>query len=477
FYDDLPSTTITEILKLLDPDYLVSIYQDAYYDMSDSKAFNMGRVPLQKVLEGYVASLRNIVANMSRAGKRLRLADYRCLLRAIRVCALGRESEGLWADMKKAAIVPDTACYNEYLAATCWDGLHSSTTRHSFRLTPYTMLARSRQKRGSKFVNYRVGKYGKTIKAVMTRLVQEMRKNGTPANEETFAHVMTALSREGDMGGVKDVLASIFLLDVDAIMSDSSIAKPPLVPTSSPFYPTETLLFTIAHIFGSNNDIPAALRLVDHISQLYSLPVPLATWRELLYWTFVLTVPHYGRLAAEWFENIGSLPGTSFNQLFKTMINSPYDLTPTMEIIKWLMSNSRRIGEWDLMRVYIGRAKKIYSASRDEHLAAYKDYLNAERHHMLGRASRERVHHARAVFESKDVIRARNLRTMRGFVHMILGKPTLAHIPTDNDLQWDRRDVPDIVWENRKFVPHLIRYRTIGGVVELELRNPEEIEE
>ena len=475
FFADIPSTTISEILKLLDPDHFLAGYQDAYGELSDSAVLGMGRVPLEDLLEDYLQSIKKVIRSVSKCGKKLRLVDYRALLRCTRMCCDGGEADKLWAEMQEARIIPDTACYNDYLGAKCWNGMHVADTRFSFRVTPFTLLARNRARLGRKFANYRMGEGG--IKSVVTAIFKDMQRNGIPANQETFLHVMTALAREGDMDAVKAVLKKIFNVDVNAIMSDSyqpTSSETPRISETSPFYPTEQILFTVAHVFGSNNDIPTALRLVDHISQLYSIPIPASTWQQLLTWTFILAQARFGRRATRWLENAGGLPGASVGQLFTTMINPPYAIAPSIDTIKMLLSNARRTSEWDLIRVYLLRADQLEQAAASAAASAYADYRDAVRLHMLGVASVERGHRARALFEAQATRRHRHRRMLRSFVHMLLGKPTLAHIPRSASRQWERRDVPDILVEHGRWAPSLVRYRTLSGVVELRFRTAEE---
>ncbi|KAI9667319.1 MAG: hypothetical protein M1821_000134 [Bathelium mastoideum] len=480
-FASLPSTTITEILKLLDPDHFITEYKEAYGRLSNSTVFKMGRVPLEYLLEDYLLSITDIVKSVGLSGKELRLSDYRALLRCARACCRGDLADRLWAEMSRAKVIPDTACYNNYLGAKCWSGAHLAETRLSYRVTPFTLMARARAKLGEQFANYRVREGG--IKAIVMAIFDDMQAHQISANEETFRHVMTALSREGDMDGVRVVLRRIFDLDVDAIMRDAdppNMSEVPRISKASPFYPTEQFLFTLAHVFGATNDVPTALRLVDHVSQLYAIPVSGNTWRELLTWTCVLAERQKeGRRLSLLRESLGGLPGSSVGSLFKTMTSPPYNIAPSIEMMKMLVSNARYQGDWNLIRVYLQRADQLELASQARLEHAYAGHRAATRAHAEGYEARERLHRARAHVEAAATVNARHRRTLRSFVHMLLGKPTVAHVPAGEEgssLQWQRVDVPDILWEHRRWAPSFVRYRTRGGVVELRFRTPEEAE-
>ena len=478
FFSDLPATAITEMLKLLDPDNFVTNYTNVYNNITDETIGNMNRVPVNQLLEDYMTRIRVIMMNLRKTGKKLRLADYRILLRCARACCFGDVADELWNDMKEFQVIPDTACYNHYLAAKCWDGSHVAVTRHTFRVTPFSLRARSVPRRDPRFVNYRVKLGG--IKSVMSDIMTDMLRHHVHSNEETFRHVMTSLAREGEMDGVKELLHKIFDIDVDFVMTNinsSNLSKTPRLSADSPFYPTEKLLFTIAHVYGSNNDIPTALRLVDHVSQLYSIPISENTWREMLYWTFILATPSTGARGRKWFGDLGRLPFNNVDEVFKTMVGPPYNIIPTMEMVRMLMSNARRGYQWNLMRVCIHRAKDLLQASVKEVEEAYSKYRHAEWDQMLGIESRERLRRAQAIFESKDIAFSRNHRTMQTFMHWILGKSAESQVPTMGGFYWQRVAVPDIILENLRWLPtSLVRYRTYGGTVELELRTPEETE-
>ncbi|KAI9711797.1 MAG: hypothetical protein M1820_001942 [Bogoriella megaspora] len=476
FFQDMPATTITEIFRVLQPQHMLAAYQIAYRDLSDETAEKMGRIPVEAISTSYMRSLRKLVNQLRGVGKELRLADYRVLLQAAHTCAAGDTADLIWGELKQSGLIPDVACYNAHLGAICWNGLHSAASRHKFRVTPYNLNKRRRARLDPEFANHRVKQGG--VKTTVMAIFNDMQRQGVSGTEETFRHVMVALSREADMAGVKATLLKIFDIDVDAIMDDNAApyieGKPKLSP-ASPLWPSEKLLYTIAHVFGTNNDIPTALRLVDVVSRYYSLTVTPETWREMLYWTFVLAFPRSRLFQRQWAEDVGNLPTGSVNRIYTTMINEPYNVQPTMDTIKMLMSHSRHCGEWDLMRVYKRRADAMGIDSRYAVQDAHQRLEEAEERQMLGIESRKEIAERRAELEAKMLVHRRHLRAMRGFVHMLLGKRD-TQIPVDYDGQFETRDIPDILYESR-FNPPLVRYKVLDGIVELEFATKEEREE
>ena len=111
------------------------------------------------------------------------------------------------------------------------------------------------------------------------------------ADSRAFCLLITALAKEGDLVGVKSILKQAWDVDADKPVDvDEDPGRPNGLSRQSPLVPDDRVLWTIANIFGSNNDIPAALRVVDYISRRYSISIPLRVWDGLLMWTYVLSV-------------------------------------------------------------------------------------------------------------------------------------------------------------------------------------------
>jgi hypothetical protein len=119
-----------------------------------------------------------------------------------------------------------------------------------------------------------------------------MVESGVPGNEETFRLLITAMGREGDLDSIANILKRVWQIDVEALLAadETSVPSARSYPEDSPFYPSNKLLFTLAHAYGTNNNIPLALRLVDYVSSQYSLPIPIEVWNELFQWTYVLSL-------------------------------------------------------------------------------------------------------------------------------------------------------------------------------------------
>ena len=196
-----------------------------------------------------------------------------------------------------------------------WAGAAEAAQRQKFRIITHNMVKRHGRDRTKAFRAYQVGKpFGLKLQIVL--LFDRMIGHGLLGNETTFVLMMTAMGREGDMKGVQAILKKVWSIDAEKIVSDddpsSEIAE--LYPEGSPLRPTNSLLFTVAHIFGSNNDIPAALSLVDHVSRQYSLRIPRKVWSHLLEWPFVLSRTRNGRRTTDG-ASLGQLPLASVGRL------------------------------------------------------------------------------------------------------------------------------------------------------------------
>lgn len=168
-----------------------------------------------------------------------------------------------------------------------------------------------------------------------------MLKDGAVANEESFRIVMTALAREGDLETVQSILHRMWNINVDGLRKgkDEEALKPKYMDPSNPLRPTANLLFTVAHAFGINNDIPIALRLVDFIARHYDLQIPRETWEQLFEWTFVLSLPRTGVKARTDGTREGELPQQAVANLWNTMTGTAYLIKPTMGMYNHLMRN------------------------------------------------------------------------------------------------------------------------------------------
>lgn len=462
--------TFTKILKLLDPEYFVEPYKHALDDLSPADLRLLGIRPLQTFFLDFVGHVQDIVTKRREAGHSLCVDDYRMLLNYARSAGNMQAADSAWDAMYKDGLMPDLMCYNYYLEAKCWSGAYEAAQRHKLRVITYNMIMRLGKERKKEFQGYTIGSpWG--LKLQVVRLFDRMVRQGLFGDEMTFVLMMTAMGREGDVKGVKAILNKVWSLDVDKILAEDELSSEvaEIYPENSPLRPTPRLLFAIAHIFGTNNDIPTALRLVDHVSRQYSLPIPPNVWSQLLEWTFVLSVKRYGKRKTDG-ASAGQLPPSSVTSLWDTMTSEPYNIKPTMPMYnKYIANLSMR----QMIAPVLGLMREAKPLVQDSY-RAYRDVLHRSLT-LLNRARETSNPHSRARAEvvtmQRELERAR-MRSSRDYnflkrwVRLVLGNRRWNR----KDRSWDRRGVPDAIEEWRPFLPAKARYHVLTGTVELDIK-------
>jgi hypothetical protein len=492
FIRGISGTVFSDCIRLLQPGNMIERLASAHLEIEDAVAKNMGLAPMRKVAWEHASLLQEIVALRRSAGIHLGLDDYRELLRAARDLGQKNMAVRLWRHMLGDGLTPDTACYNYYMSASIFNGVYDARARQNVRVIKFHMLARRQQLLGRPFANYRVGDGGVKLRTLKT--FGEMLKVGAIANEESFRNVIMATAREGDMATVKATLKRVWSIDVDALQAgdaDETSLAPKEMDRSSPLYPTQQLLFAIAHAFGINNDVPAALRTVDFVARHYHLDIDVATWNQLFEWTFVLATPRTGAKSQKDGSKRGQLPLPSVMSLWQTMISAPYNVQPTMGMYNHLIKNLCDRDMPFMIMEKMSEARQISLASRKKRDLAWDRLRNrvlAEKDHPPNRieptqappSSAESTRTAgfsnealRKDWEYFSVIYHRDVFWLCRWIRLLL-VTSGTRACTDISGDWSLRALPALLWEWRLLTPPTIRYEVPGGQVEFDMRTTEE---
>ncbi|MCJ1407513.1 hypothetical protein MMC19_001584 [Ptychographa xylographoides] len=329
----LPTTTLTEIIRTIAPSYFLDPYKTAFRDFPTYHVDQLQRDSRQltEVFSDYVRTLETLIFRYRRTGRTFGIFQYKTLLRTAHAVGDGISASAIHDAMRVDEVEPDTECWNLFLGARCWSNRYNRKERYRLRVVPWNMEMRQgdMSERRPGWKSYGVGERG--LREETIRNFELMVKSGVMTNVDTFSILMLAMGREGDMEGVNTILKQIWDVDLETAMlhDDSALLfENKLFPTS-PLYPSQDLLFTIAHIFGMNNDMPAALRMLDVFSRKYGILIDVETWSELLNWTYCLSSRKDGRARVNG-SSIGQLPLSSMEELWQTMISEPYNIEPTM---------------------------------------------------------------------------------------------------------------------------------------------------
>ncbi|GAB7358176.1 hypothetical protein MBLNU230_g0330t1 [Neophaeotheca triangularis] len=488
FLRGISEETFTEILRLLRPHNLAGDLATTHLELSDTMAKLLGIPHITHVATDCSELLKEVIGIREASGWKLTLQDYALLLSSAR--DLGNKSQALhlWNKLISDGHTPTTECWNYYMSTVVWTGLDKISTRQRFRVTPFSMLARSQRRLGAPYSNYRVGG-DDGIKVVTTSIFRSMLANGAIADEASYCTIIVAAAREGDLATVKSIFLKVWNIDVDAIVAgtDENQILPKPYPPSAVVRPTTRLLFTVAHCWGSNNDISTALRLVDFIARHYELGISEDTWSQLFDWTFVLAFRRHGRQARKHGTNTGQIPIDSVQSVWDTMTSAPYKIRPTMIMYNRLIKNLvQRKRTWQIL-TRMSEAHKLLLKSRKTSLTARDDLHAAiERDNHNRNRDRDRddcdtrppppLEHLRARWEHRTLLHTRNIFWFRRWLRLLLYS-TQDAARRDYDGDFVTRALPRQLWIWRRHVPHVVRYGTANGIVEIVFRNSGEIEE
>lgn len=476
----IPPTTFSSILKLLEPANSIDRLSSAHLDLSEAAAKRMGLAPMNKVAYEYKQILQSILVIRRKGGIALTFADYKTILRSARDLGHRNMAVRAWTQLLGDGHKPDVDCYNLWMHSVLSAGFHKADTRHNSRVTPFHMLARKRYVNGPGFTNFRVGRNG--VKKQVMSIFSSMLRDGATANEESFRIVIMAVAREGDVATLKSVLRKVWHVDTDALLAgkDESEILPRELSDDSPLYPTPKLLFTIAHAFGINSDIPAALRLVDFIARHYSLEIPVSVWAQLFEWTFVLSVPRRGAKPAKDGTRQGLLPLQSVLSLWETMTGAPYHVQPTMSMYNQLMKNLRHRDMLPMMIEKMEEGLKLHIHSRERASSAYNKLYKAAKHldasaPDVGASNTSPLQRLRTDYELADLIRRRNHFWLKRWVRFVfVTSQNLAKIEPGDEILL--RTIPRLMWTWRAWASSNVKCYLPGGTVEFQMRSGEEME-
>ena len=345
----LPMTFLAEVIRSLNPRNYLDVAKLAYISMHPYNITRLqdGTRQLKTIFLDSVRVIRAVAVRLRKAGKNLGIRGYTILLDAARATGDGELAVYLLVNMRRDGIQPDTACYNHYFEALSWDLSYEPLKAFKLRITPRSLRYTDSDRLTSLSAAY--AKTPDVYQGLVMGRYAEMVQEGIESNATTYCLFMQTMSRRGDLQSAKSVLLKVWEIDVDSIMnetSDTAIFEPALSP-DSPIYPNQELLFTIAHVFGSNNEVSTALRTVDYVSRKFDIPVGFEVWQKLAEWTFIMGSKRYG---AQHFSRTrrendatGQIALDSFEKLWRTMTSEPYNVQPDE-----LMYNRRIKNLWRL---------------------------------------------------------------------------------------------------------------------------------
>ena len=339
----LPATTLKEILRSIDPKHFLDPFKAVHQDLGEDSSYidylHQDIRQLDSIFREYIRWVHTLLSRWRDSGHKFGLAEYTILLNVARSTGHGKTAMRIWNAMRADRIEPDTACYNYFFEARCWSNAYDPFEKYKLRVIPHYLEKRqSGTRRKIGFLGHETGLRG--IKAETIENFDYMVKSGVKPDVNTFGMLIQAMGREGDMEGVQSVLKQVWDVDLDSALKeeDGELLFENHLSPGTPTYPNKDLLFTIAHIFGSNNQLPAALRVIDIFSRKYDIEIDFETWNQLFQWTFVLSSKRTGSYKENG-SDAGQLPLESVENLWNTMTSEPYNVKPTMHMYNRYVKN------------------------------------------------------------------------------------------------------------------------------------------
>ena len=469
--EPLSPTTFKEIFHLLDPDYFVEPYKKIHRDLSPKVASIIGAQPIRSVFRDFIVAVQTTLTLRRETGLAFDLDDYASLLRCAQAVGDGETARYLWREMELDGMRPDASCCNHYLAALCWSKAFDPDLRQRLRLIPHNMKDRISRRPRSRPLQALVGQQG--VKDEAMRVFDLMDKQGLLRDAETFSLSMIAMAREGDTPGIKSILKQAWNVNLDALLVSEEDTLEPVkeYANDSPLHPSPYTLFAVAHAFGTNNDIPTALRLIDYMSRQYAVAIPPDVWDHLLEWTFVLSTPRGKRRRIDDGATDGQLPQVSVHHLWETMTSPPYNIQPNMIMYHRYIKSLCRRRMPSTAHAQVKEALALYKRSIVDFRAAegrYQKAARAQRRLGDGEEHTGGPDRLQREMEQARVVRSRDNLFVRRFVRYLLA----VHPQRLGNLDWERRLVPNMVRDWPDLLPERVICHTTGGTLKFRVRQP-----
>lgn len=477
----LPSSTFVEALYLMSPTYFIEPYRTVHRPVHPSSARLKRYKPLNAVFDDFAEGLAKIVWTRRAAGNALGLAEYTHLLDCARSMGDALMADIIWEDMKEDGVIPDVQCYNNYMEAKIWDNAYVGREKYHLRVSPFAYRKRRFEYPSEGWQGYGTG--GRSVRKEVLEIFKDMTGRGIEGDEASYVNVILASSRVGHTRGIKNVLKTVWNIDVDLLLKKGDVSKMPPVSEygrSSSLYPTERLLWAVAHALGTNNELHAALRVVGFISRSYNVRVTENVWIELFERAFVLSRRRFGPDAER--DAKGNVSWDLLTNMYRAMTSDRYNARPTMEIYRMLAKTA-----WDRVRLseflsYMRAGYELLKETRQKRKMArlvVEEYLGRpfspsiswEGIRRQARLPDESVLQSKGFVDavnSYDVLRlatAQQTLTIERLAKLLL----IHHRWTGRDNpRWERTLLPRAIEEWRDFIPTSFIYHTCGGLIRFE---------
>ncbi|KAI1393192.1 uncharacterized protein F4822DRAFT_423656 [Hypoxylon trugodes] len=492
--DMLPRTTFTEFFRSLDP-MSVAKYADptdgTYVSPGMYQTLNMDSFiddwGVRKLYTGLLQRMMALVVALKASGQILQVEEYRYLLRFAGAASDPAGARWLWNEMVRTdtANLRHSEIYLEYIAArfltrpmyTGYDktrmmvqprNLHRTRIKldHSYVYKLDRLRLNTRLKRLYFGLNKDVRNAEDIMRQMrknrpLTRLIYRLIRDGYPMDENLLCAFIVGLGRAGSLRFIgSHMLHKYFGIRMKKLTyeeeAESQAGSKELEIKQEKYIvrPTVRLMQTVAETYGGNAEIVTAIRLVVHISETFSIPIPRSVWQDLLEWTYVMSTPPASTAWKHADMRFKIPDSTTMELIWNAMV--AHNVEPGFEQynirIRDLIGRSQFSKILPMMR----RAIKFYNAHCQEYEDAVFEYVRMIRD---GVRLSETVHRYEQARFKKATMYAdiqnwcsQYLNNIRSFNH-------------ENPLVTVA--VPEFIEEFRDFIPNPARYKTAAGYVSI----------
>ncbi|KAJ6139338.1 hypothetical protein N7471_005824 [Penicillium samsonianum] len=359
----LPPTVFIEALHLLSPAHFVIPYRDLHHTLHGWGVLMLGLKTLEAVFDDFTRDLLTIIQFRTVAGYPPQLAEYTHLFDCAQAMGNGPLINALWDGMHANDVTPDTVCYNHYMAALVWNHCYVGKEAYNTRIIPHSYKKRRMIDPNPGWRGYATA--WNSVKGTVLDIFSQMSQDGLSGDEQTYINILLAAARVGDTEATKNILKTVWNVDVDALLAERDNSMlPPVTPydTWSGLYPTERLLFAVAHAFGTNNDVYAAMRTVDFIASSYNITISAKVWSELLERTFTLSKEHRRRQAED--GRTGQVPRDMVRDMFQILTAEPYNVPATLQMYRYMTQTNKLDGDLEACKTDMRKAYDVLSQTR-----------------------------------------------------------------------------------------------------------------
>ncbi|KOS20886.1 hypothetical protein ESCO_004518 [Escovopsis weberi] len=301
---------------------------------------------------------------------------------------------------------------------------------------------------------------------------------GHEMDEDLLCVSMIAFARSSSLASIRSlILLQYFGVTITNVFdpSQTTISGGHDLPPGSLIRPTAKFLDALVESFGSMSHIALGSRLLEFFSRKYDIPIPHATWSNLLNWAYVCASKPFRPMR----RIHGSYPSTAVSshdvrQIWTIMTSAPYNVEPTFDdlncFIKTLILQHHFMAAVTMIKesaipMYNALAREFEAALLDEvlQLDAVATKSNAHPHYNApGNQAIQRAIHRR---ERAQLLKDRAHQQITSLFVRILKMAGRRH--THRSGSFPNKVIPRLIRQHPDFFPSQVRFRTSQGEVVL----------